>query len=163
MIALAGSAFFWTTLPHQAQALPQNVRDNEVLAQVSPEALVRRCETVVADAANVIEDGRSAQVVDIMAIELVELYSDYPADAPIGVILRLEGTAAADILSSSQFMNTVSDQVITQCQPVSLVEFQMNDTDWSEVYGLVRDEVVAFECVEAGVGASVVWGQTYCL
>ena len=127
------------------------------------EEMQQQCTLALSEAVTALEEGRDVQVADVVSIDISQGYSDYPADAPIGVVFRMNGQAAADVMNSHQFMTTISTQLITECQPVSLVDFQVNYTDWSAKYGLVNGNVIAFECVEPGVGAYTQWGQEFCL
>ncbi|MEO1124640.1 MAG: hypothetical protein AAFX95_11200 [Cyanobacteria bacterium J06639_16] len=131
--------------------------------QSSEKSTEQECRAAFTEAVNTIENGRRVEVVDIVSIDLSRGHRGYPANAPVGIILAMEGQATADVLNSHQFMNNISSQIIEDCQPVSLVEFQMYSTDWAETYGLVNGNVVLFSCIEAGIGANPRWGQVVCL
>ncbi|NEZ61056.1 hypothetical protein [Adonisia turfae] len=132
-------------------------------AQAMSEEMQQQCSQLVSEAVNSLEEGRDVQVADVVITDISKGYANYPADAPIGVVFRMNGQAAADVMNSHQFMTTISTQLITECQPVSLVDFQVNYTDWSSKYGLVSGSVTRFECVEPGVGINLQWGQEFCL
>ncbi|MBE7380476.1 MAG: hypothetical protein F6J95_003565 [Leptolyngbya sp. SIO1E4] len=156
--------FLWLGFFIPARISPQQFNSSLALAQTSPEEIEQQCQIAALEAVSTIEDGRNVQVVDVIGIDLSSGYVGYPANAPMGAIIRLDGSATSDVLSSPQFMATVSSQIITQCQPVSLIEFQMNYTGWAEIYGLVDDSVVAFKCMEADTDANrAPWGQRFCL
>lgn len=139
-----------------------NHQAESTIAQASSNEEQRQCENAISNAVNTIEDGRAVQVVEVAPVNLSERFDDYPANAPAGVVLRLEGPATANVLSSDQFMTSVSTGIIEACGPVSLVDFQMNATDWTVVFGLVDGNIVPFECLTPGPGPDAQWGQRFC-
>ena len=139
-----------------------NHQTESAIAQTLSDEEQNQCETALLDAVNTIEDGRAVQVVDITSVDLSTRYSDYPINSPLGVVIQMEGQATADVLSSDQFMTSVSTGIIQQCEPVSLVDFDMNETDWTVVYGLVDGTIVQFECLTPGPGPDAKWGQEFC-
>ncbi|MEO0688327.1 MAG: hypothetical protein AAFY76_25515 [Cyanobacteria bacterium J06649_11] len=140
-----------------------NHQTESTIAQTLSDEEQSQCETALLDAVNTIQDGRAVQVVGITSVDLSTRYSDYPTDAPLGVIIQMEGQATADVLSSDQFMTSVSTGIIQQCGPVSLVDFDMNGTDWTVVYGLVNGTVAQFECLTPGPSPDAKWGQEFCM
>lgn len=125
----------------------------------------QQCEDVLAGVVGSIQEGRDAQVADIAASNLSEIYRGYPAGVEVGVTLALDGSAADDVMNSPQFMTNISAQLINGCQGVGLVKFNRYYTDWNESFGLIDDSISQFsQCVEPGEGGRYLeWGQRYCL
>lgn len=121
------------------------------------------CEAALYRTFQAIEVGRPVDIVTLQQFDLQQLYpQDFPPE-PGGILLRLRGEAATDILYSPQMMRRLSQTIIGNCPSISAVSFQLDQTDWEVMYGLVDDAVVQFRCIEPGVGVMPDWGEYVCL
>ncbi|MBE9067177.1 hypothetical protein IQ260_10970 [Leptolyngbya cf. ectocarpi LEGE 11479] len=125
----------------------------------------RKCEDALASVVGSIQEGRDAQVADISASNLSEVYRGYPSGVELEVTLALDGSAADNVMNSPQLMTNASAQLINGCQGVGLVKFNRYYTDWNESFGLIDGTVSQFsQCVEpVGDRQYLEWGQRYCL
>lgn len=48
------------------------------------------------------------------------------------------GSAGSSIMHSPQFMRSISTDMINGCSDVSAVQFNLNQTDWTDVFELER-------------------------
>lgn len=78
----------------------------------------------------------------------------------IGLILG--GLGQSSVLSSAQLMENISDHLIQNCESVSSVRFGSNNSGWHHVFGLINDRVQSFDCIDAGPGNQLRWGQYFC-
>jgi hypothetical protein len=128
-------------------------------------AQTQDCASTLQTVKNTIEAGRNVSVVNIRTDNVSQRYSNYPSGRPVGYVFYLAGEAAPDIMHSPQFMNTLSRDIIRNCRDASQIIFGVYRTDWSAVYGLVNDDVVAFDCMEPRrrIPRTIAWGYHVCL
>jgi hypothetical protein len=128
-------------------------------------AQTQDCASTLQTVKNTIETGRNVSVVNIRTDNLPQFYSSYPSGRPIGYVFPLLGEAAPDIMHSPQFMNILSRNIIRNCRDVSQITFGVYGSDWIAVYGLVNDDVVAFDCIEPRrrIPRTIAWGYHVCL
>lgn len=90
-------------------------------------------------------------------------YNDLaPADRPASLLLALGGSGQASILSSPQFMLSLSQEVIQYCSAISSVQFSSDSSGWHDIYGLIDGEVTGFNCVELQGDLELNWGEYFC-
>lgn len=125
----------------------------------------QQCKDTLTSVVGSIQDGRDAQVADISASNLSEIYRGYPSGVELEVTVALDGRDADNIMNSPQFMTNISTQLIDGCQGVGLVKFNRYYTDWNESFGVIDGTVSQFsQCVAPSGGRQYLeWGQRYCL
>jgi hypothetical protein len=124
------------------------------LAQTQPSA---QCQNAIRAAINRIQEGRDINIEASFGTP----YDGYPPDRPYAYGFLFSGPATDSVLLSDGFLLNLSTEIINNCQMVSMVAFQADQTDWFRVYGLVRGSVREFECYNPGTG-SPGWGYQFC-
>jgi hypothetical protein len=81
---------------------------------------------------------------------------------PNELVLILGGPGEDTILSSGELMQTISEQLIENCGTVSSVKIASNNSGWHHVLGLINGRVQTFDCIDAGPGNQLRWGQYFC-
>ena len=66
------------------------------------------------------------------------------------------------MLSSPQFMLSLSQEVIDDCGATSSVRFGSDNSGWHDIYGLVDGDVTGFTCVDLYADRQLEWGEYFC-
>ncbi|MGD1906565.1 MAG: SH3 domain-containing protein [Leptolyngbyaceae cyanobacterium] len=85
-----------------------------------------------------------------------------PANRPVSLLFFLGGPGQASVLSSPQFMLSLSQEVIDDCGSISSVRFGSDSSGWHDIYGLVGGEVTGFTCVGLHPEQELEWGEFFC-
>ncbi|NJN02121.1 MAG: hypothetical protein HC816_06450 [Leptolyngbyaceae cyanobacterium RM1_1_2] len=136
------------------------------IAQTPPAEFIasRDCAASLTQTISDIKAGRSVTVLPTNYDLAAWGYADgYPDTADQAVILRLSGAAAASVMSSPVLMNTLSDRLMADCAPVSLVIFQLEQPFAEVMYGRVGDRIVPFTCIDTATRTYPAWGESVCL
>ncbi|MBD2106184.1 hypothetical protein [Nodosilinea sp. FACHB-13] len=141
---------------------PQPSQAQTSQAQASREDTVQACRSALEEANNVIYDEHNAFIGNASAVDLGDLYSSYPAQKPTGILLRIQGQSAPQIMQSPQLMTALSTSLINRCQPLSMVTFQLDQTDWETTFGLIENQIVSFECTDPDQSTVLNWGEAFC-
>ena len=90
---------------------------------------------------------------------------NYPRNQPYGLSFSVSGRSGDDIMNSSQLLTSISQEFLSGCQSASLVSFGLSGTDYVRVFGLIRDEVIEFECLhfDSPNSGPPYWGQFHCV
>lgn len=125
------------------------------------------CSVTVVAVRNELEKGRDLQVILVEIQDLSQEYQDYPTGRPLNYHFRIEGSAADDVMVSTQFLKALSTRVINSCSSAGGVDFGVNRTGWSETYGYIGPgRVEAFRCVEPNRNQPnriLAWGYHFCV
>lgn len=120
------------------------------------------CNAALLAAENRLEQGRNLAV-SLEYMDVAQTYVDYPMERGDGFAFVMRGPAAEDVMTSAQFMRSVSTEVIRQCPTVSLVEFWVAETDWGLTFGLMdQTQVDAFACLPQEEYTEPNWGYMIC-
>lgn len=141
---------------------PQPSQAQTSQAQTSRADAVQACRLALEEANTAIYDEHNAFINDASAVDLDDLYSSYPAQKPIGILLRVQGQSASEIMQSPQLLTALSTSLINRCQPLGMVTFQIDQTDWEATFGLMENQIVAFECTDSGRSTGLNWGEAFC-
>ncbi|MBD1915279.1 MULTISPECIES: hypothetical protein [Cyanophyceae] len=141
---------------------PQPSQAQTSQAQTSHEDAVQACRLALEEANTVIYDEHKAFISNASAVDLDDLYSSYPAQKPIGILLRVQGQSAPEVMQSPQLMTELSTSLINRCQPLGMVTFQLDQTDWEATFGLMENQIVPFECTDSGRSTVLNWGEAFC-
>lgn len=133
-------------------------------AEILPEHEGPACTDSVQAMIQTLEQGRQIRVTRGEFSPLEGTYVGYPADAPFSLWLTLDGPDADNIMASPQLMTTLSATLMADCEPVSLVVFNRDQTGWTEVFGLVAGQVTPFACVGENYNWQdpLPWGTRIC-
>ena len=146
---------FVTQFPQPSQAQTSQ-------AQTSHEDAVQACRLALEEANNAVYDEHNAFISNASAVDLDDLYSSYPAQKPTGILLRVQGQSASEIMQSPQLMTALSTSLISRCQPLGMVTFQLDQTDSEVTFGLIENQIVSFECTDPGQETVLNWGEAFC-
>ncbi len=125
----------------------------------TPDSVSNACHQSLTEVKNNINNVRNAFLYGI----IVENNSLSPVRGkPNELVLVVGGPGEDSILSSSELMQTISEQLIQHCGTISSVKIASNNSGWHHVFGLINDRVQPFECVDTGPGNQLRWGQYYC-
>lgn len=149
-------ALFMAQFPQPSQAQTSQ-------AQTSYEDAVQACQLALEETNTVIYNDHNAFITNASAIDLGDLYSSYPEQKPTGILLRVQGGSASEVMRSPQYMTALSTNLINRCQPLSRVTFQLDQTDWEVTFGLMENQIIAFECADPGRSTVLNWGEAFCL
>lgn len=133
--------------------------------EVQPAQSKDSCQVALAKAKNQLKS-KNVRVVNLNEYDMSkESYSsEYPEKYPIRVSMSLEGSGTESVMNSTIFLKALSSNIILGCEPVSLVEFGANQTDWINTFGLLgNNKVEEFECLPPGTTTRIPWGYTVCL
>lgn len=125
----------------------------------TPESVSNACHQSLSQAKNNINNVRNAFLYGIK----VENNPLSPVRGkPNELVLVVGGPGEDTILSSGELMQTISEQLIQNCGTISSVKIGSNNSGWHHVFGLINGRVQIFDCIEAGPGNPLRWGQYYC-
>ncbi|MBW4638186.1 MAG: hypothetical protein KME05_08120 [Gloeocapsa sp. UFS-A4-WI-NPMV-4B04] len=133
--------------------------------EVQPAQSRDSCQVAIAEAKYKIES-KNTRVVQFNKFDMSKESEspEYPEKYPIRVSMIIDGSGAESIMNSTVFLKALSHKIIMGCKPVSLVEFGMNHTDWSNTFGLLgENKIEEFECLDPGFNNRIPWGYTVCL
>ncbi|MEM6252063.1 MAG: hypothetical protein AAF821_03995 [Cyanobacteria bacterium P01_D01_bin.156] len=122
----------------------------------------QQCSTTLRTAVRRIEEVKNVSVVGVYDQDISTMYVDSPANAPVSVTISMTGSRAPNIMASPQLLTSIATQIITECQPVSLVIIGENRSDNYGVFGLMDGEVVVFRECGSDMGP-LNWGEVGCL
>jgi hypothetical protein len=134
------------------------VASQSVATTIAQDSSPKQCNATLRAARSRIETGRDASV---DSIRRLSADNGYPPNRPVMLQLVIGGSAGSSIMSSPQFMRSISIDIINSCSDVSAVEFGLNGTGWSNVFGLTGETVEQFKCYDAGTPRPG-WGYQVC-
>lgn len=124
--------------------------------QLAQAPVPEACRDAILNAETRISDVPNTALVDI---DVVTAPDGHPPDRRALMRFVAGGPGSGVILTSPEFMQTISTAIITGCEIVSVVEFALDESDGIEQFGLIDGEVKRFDCVEAG---EPTWGYQRC-
>jgi hypothetical protein len=57
----------------------------------------------------------------------------------------------------------IATRVIRNCNQIAAVSFGVDQTDGVNIYGLKKNQIIEFTCVDTGIAKKLVWGEHYCI
>lgn len=122
----------------------------------------RQCATPLATAVRRVEDVKNVSVAGVYERDISSTYANYPANSPYSISISMSGSGTPNIMASPQLLTAIATQIISECQPVSMVILGEYQSDNYGVFGLMNGEVVVFrEC--GSEGEPLNWGEVGCL
>lgn len=122
----------------------------------------RQCAAPLAAAVRRVEDVKNVSVAGIYERDISSAYVGYPANSPYSISISMDGSGTPNIMASPQLLTSIAAEVITECQPVSMVILGEYQSDNYGVFGLMDGEVVVFrECGDEF--GPMNWGEVGCL
>ncbi len=131
------------------------------------------CKKAVANAKSRLRKIPNVLIEDTYTKNLNQVYSDFPKERPIEYIFYLTGpkrkgriveTGIKKVANSKQFMNNISQDIISKCSSIGAVAFTSTIAPTCSIaFGLMRDKKVKlFDIVIVDEDTSLKWGQTFC-
>jgi hypothetical protein len=131
-----------------------------VLAQSNKEK--PECTAALQTAKNKITKGRKVKVIKIMKYDISQEYKDYPVNRSFSYAFVLEGAATESVMASGKLLTSISKSIISNCNSVSMVEFNQYRTDYTVTFGLMNtNKVEAFDCIDPST--NLTWGYMVCI
>lgn len=159
------SALLTATVSTPARSSTPGMSDKAIaeITQVKQSGNVQQqCAAPLAEAVERIEEVKNVSVAGVYDQDISVMYVDSPANSPVGITISMDGSGTPNIMASPQLLTSIATQVITECQPVSLVIIGENRSDNYGVFGLMDGEVVVFR--ECGSDIEPLnWGEVGCL
>jgi hypothetical protein len=134
------------------------VASQSVATTIAQGSSLNQCNTTLRAVKSRIKTGRDTSV---DSIRRLSADNGYPRNRPVMLQLRIGGSAGSSIMSSPQFMRSISTGIINSCSDVSAVQFNLNQTGWTDVFGLIGEKVENFKCYDAGTPYPG-WGYQVC-
>lgn len=122
----------------------------------------QQCSATLRTAVRRIEEVKNVSVAGVYDQDISVMYVDSPANSPVGITISMDGSGTPNIMASPQLLTSIATQIITECQPVSLVIIGENRSDNYGVFGLMDGEVVVFSECGSDMGP-LNWGEVGCL
>ena len=101
--------------------------------------------------------------------KISNLYIDFPSGRPQAYSFTINGKGAANLTSSTNLLTGISQNIISNCQSVSLVRFWRHNTYEEPTFGMMSDgKIKEFrECgngggVRIGMPDKIYWGSVIC-
>jgi len=139
-------------------AAKNSVAAQENSSVIKKSSSSKQCNATLGTAKSRVETGRDANV------DLIQRFSadnGYPPNRPVMLQFTIGGSAGSSIMNSPEFMRSISTDIIDDCSDVSAVAFNLNQTDWTEVFGLIEGKVEKFKCYSPGTPYPG-WGYQGC-
>ena len=116
----------------------------------------RQCSAAISRAKAKIRAVRNTSV-RVEKDDISRSYNDFPAGRPLAYAFLIKGEGRYTVLNSTKFLTQISQNIINNCQFVSLVVFAWDNTgDPGANFGLMPDgKVKLFECTSR---ENVGWG-----
>ncbi|PSB01106.1 hypothetical protein [Merismopedia glauca] len=106
----------------------------------------RKCAAAISRAKAKIKSVRNVRIPEVRSFDISDQYISFPSRRPRGYLFAIDGKGASTIIASSNFLIAISQNIINNCQSVSLVWFGYYSSDVIDVYGLMPNgKVKAFE------------------
>lgn len=151
-----------------SQPKAENFGSSANIISASPTLDVKQCTQAVSGAKLRLQKVNKLQLVSIKKIKATQsAYINYPTNRPFLYSIIMNGSGGENIMNSPQSMREISAQIINRCPSVSAVIFGIDQTDWGEMLGLVKNEKIEeFKCIEPRGGVSKLklnWGTRLCI
>ena len=162
---LLSSILFAAIIPTPVRSSTSDISGQKTTAttQIKQSGNVQRqCATPLATAVRRVEDVKNVSVAGIYEQDISSAYVGYPTNSPFSITISMDGSGVPNIMASPQLLTSIATQVITECQPVSLVIIGQNRSDNYGVFGLMDGEVVVFRECGSEMGP-MNWGEVGCL
>lgn len=104
------------------------------------------CRSAIASVENQLKSDRNLTI-ELSQIERLQYHPDHPEGRPNGYKVGMKGDAAFSVLGSPVLLNSLSTEIINNCNSVSLADFGIYQTGNVRTFGLMSNgEVEEFQC-----------------
>jgi hypothetical protein len=159
--------FFLASPPALAQAIPAATPAASPTTEM--DRVSEECEAAIVSAVSRIQERRTLDV-EVVRRNHAESYPDGPSDRPFNYSFSVTGASARIVTDSPRFMNSISTNIINNCETVSMVRFMAftpPDTRFpfrrlrgEGVYGLIdTDRITEFLPMAPSRDLELRWGQ----
>jgi hypothetical protein len=124
----------------------------------------RRCAVAISRAKNKILSVRNVRIPSVKNFDISDRYINFPSSRTRGYFFAINGGGSRTIINSTKLLSGITQNIINNCQSVSLVSFGEYATEENLSFGLMPNgEIKEFECdypnSETG---KVNWGYINC-
>lgn len=151
-----------------SQTKMENLGSRANISAVSPTLDVKQCTQAVSATRLQLQKIDKLQITSIKKIKATQsTYINYPTNRPFIYSIIISGSGGESIMNSPKLMKDISTKLISRCQSVSGVIFGIDQTDWGEMLGIIKNEKVEFfKCIEPRRDVSKTklnWGNRLCV
>ncbi|MBV6624609.1 MAG: hypothetical protein KI793_17010 [Rivularia sp. (in: Bacteria)] len=94
--------------------------------------------------------------------DISSIYQNVPKERSTQYQFTVGGSGGKNIMYSPVFMTKISKNIISNCNNIGSVKFEVDQTDNRIAYGLVKDSVKKFDCTAASANSKLKWGEISC-
>ena len=94
--------------------------------------------------------------------DISSIYENIPKERSSQYQFTVGGSGGKNIMYSPVFMSDISKNIISNCNNIGSVKFEVDQTDNRIAYGLVNDSVKKFDCTAPTDKSKLKWGQVSC-
>ncbi len=106
----------------------------------------KKCRSAIASVEKQLKTNHQLKI-NISLINKHKYYPEHPQGRPNIYGFSMSGDAARSVMSSPVLINSLAKQIINNCNSISVVSFNIYQTDITQYYGLVSDNKVdSFKC-----------------
>jgi hypothetical protein len=163
--------FFLASPPALAQTIPAATPTATPTIEI--DRVSEQCEAAIVSAVSRIQERRTLDV-EVTRRNHAEGYPDGPSDRPFNYSFSVTGASARIVTDSPRFMNSISTNIINNCETVSMVSFlaftpperprfPFRRLRGEGIFGLIdTDRISEFSCEPPQRGRELPWGQVSC-
>ncbi|AFY58933.1 hypothetical protein Riv7116_6606 [Rivularia sp. PCC 7116] len=94
--------------------------------------------------------------------DISSIYQNLPKERSVQYQFTVGGSGGKNIVYSPVFMSKISKNIISNCNNIGSVKFEVDQTDNRVAYGLVKDSVKKFDCTSPTAKSKLKWGEISC-
>ncbi|MCJ8283790.1 MAG: hypothetical protein MJK14_29460 [Rivularia sp. ALOHA_DT_140] len=94
--------------------------------------------------------------------DISSFYENVPKERSSQYQFSVGGSGGKNIMYSPVFMSDISNNIISNCNNIGSVKFEVDRTDNRVAYGIVDNSVKKFECISPTDNSKLKWGQVSC-
>jgi DNA polymerase III delta prime subunit len=151
-----------------SQTKVENLGSRTNISATSPTLDVKQCTQAISATKLQLQKIDKLQIISIKKIKATQsTYINYPTNRPFIYSIIMSGSGGESIMNSPKSMKEISTKIISRCQSISAVIFGIDQTDWGEMLGIIKNEKIeAFKCIEPRRNISKIklnWGTRLCV
>lgn len=157
---ISGEKFAFETQASQQTADKSNADADK--ADKTASAISSKCQAAI--------DKSKSKIANVSGIgmnksnknDISSVYENLPKQRSSQYQFTVGGNGGKNIMYSPVLMSDISENIISNCNNIGSVKFEVDQTDNRIAYGLVNDSVKKFDCTSATDKSKLKWGQISC-
>lgn len=157
---ISGEKFAFETQASQQTADKSNADADK--ADKTANAISSKCQAAI--------DKSKSKIANVSGIgmnksnknDISSVYENLPKQRSSQYQFTVGGNGGKNIMYSPVLMSDISENIISNCNNIGSVKFEVDQTDNRIAYGLVNDSVKKFDCTSATDKSKLKWGQISC-